>query len=105
MTKHYIITNRQVYNEGKRNERLRRDGKEEARDELRFGVYEFDENNPADEGEVKLLKDLSEKEAERSFAKQTNSKFPSFNIFSEMYTSMVSIGAKSDVLVFIHGFK
>lgn len=33
MTKHYIVTNREIVNEGTPGEKIREDGKEEARDE------------------------------------------------------------------------
>ncbi len=104
MPTHYIITNREIINEHRKNEFVRRDGKEEARDELRFGEYTFSDSN--DEGAIDLYKDLTvdQKEKYRDFNKlPVGYEFGSIRVFNSLYGDMLS--SHGDTLVFIHGFK
>jgi esterase/lipase superfamily enzyme len=104
--KHYIITNREILNEHRRNESIRPDGREEARDELRFGEYHFAHID--DPGEVVLYRDLDEEGLMRFQDKAKtpkNFQWGSQRVFDALYEEMLhpnEIG--KDTLVFIHGF-
>ncbi len=108
MAKHYIVTNREIINEGTDNEYIREDGREEARDELRYGYYEFDENNSKDKGKITLIPDPSEddkRKHKKTYEATDGIALGSEKVFKELYESMSSANEKGDVITFIHGFK
>lgn len=100
--KHYFITNREIV---KRNgkEYIRKDGKERAGDNLRFGTYDITTRS------FELFPEpLSEADlAYRAIKKQSKSSdlFGSSRFFKQLYDAMISDSPlEGDVLVFIHGF-
>ena len=107
--KHYIITNRDTFVKNGM-EHIREEGKEPAGHNLRFGIYEFDENNliAKDDTGVTLFKDWTEYELKKY---QETGKIPlakgSQLFFEELYKAMKTHplnSKKGDTLVFVHGF-
>jgi esterase/lipase superfamily enzyme len=94
--KHYFITNREIIGKYP-NESIRKDGREKAGDNLRFGTYDIASKTFELFPEPKT-------QAELVYATSTNTEFlgGSNRFFHEVYNQLTS--ADGDVLVFIHGF-
>jgi len=116
IVRHYIVTNREIINdEGK--EYIREDGREEAREDLRFGYFEFDENNiDKRESDPVLFDDLENDEMRKWVLEDKlpkSKKLGSTKTFEAVYDAMCNDAkkakahetAKADTLVFIHGYK
>lgn len=109
MNKHYIITNREIVEnkEGSKNylkvndkEYLRRDGKELASENLRFGSYSF--KDVKDSGTVAIYKESADVLTSKKIAAD---KLPSYSIFKELLdSSLKSEKEQGEILVFVHGY-
>jgi len=112
MASHYLITNREVtltpgqnYVRVNNNEYLRIDGKEEARDELRYGTVTFNSNKQG--YKIKLIPDFSDDELSDHTTKDKNpigKKLGSFMTFDNLYSKGWKAKDREDVLIFIHGY-
>ncbi len=95
-----FITNREIINEGKPNERIRKDGREKAGDNLRYGQYHLDKNH------FELFPEPNER-ADIAYDNVGN-KSPeelmgSARFFTLLYHELCKPG-RQDVLFFVHGF-
>lgn len=123
MVTHYIITNREVTSRRSKNyisvndqEYMRKDGDEEARHNLRYGTISFDpaKAKKLKDFSIQILPEVPEETLEKyAEDKDVNkAKFPSTQVFDELYQSGLKAGKKTDgelksedILVFVHGFK
>jgi len=108
MNTHYVITNREIVTNPKKkskymqvneDEYIRIDGKELAREDLRFGSYSF--ANKKDKGTLTIF---PEGDIETLDGNNIDS-LPSYQLFDGVYNNMSSMEeGKGDTLVFIHGY-
>jgi len=101
--KHYFITNRFVFDNGKVDD----SGKKPVQDDLRFGEYQF--NNVKDKGDYQVLEEPPASELEVMYKHADNAtrrrNLPSEVVFNALHRSMSRSGkGTGDVLFYIHGF-
>lgn len=100
---HYLVTNREIYKDSSGKERIKEDGREVAKKDMRFAKVTFNSNNP-DNIDYELFKDIKEKKV-RFDIDSTAPKKGSQIVLESLYKKMVDVNASNqDVLVYVHGF-
>ncbi len=116
MVTHHIITNREVTSRRSSNyiavnekEYMRKDGDEEARHNLRYGTVSF---NPAKakklrDFKIHILPEVDEDTLEKYANDKSidKTRFPSTQVFDDLYQAGLEAEVREDILVFVHGFK
>ncbi len=100
--KHFFITNREIVTKNG-NEKVRKDGREKAQENIRFGYYEL-ESSADTVDKFTLFEDIQLQSNE--VTEYSSSKFRgkgSHRFFSELF-ELMSGEDGGDVLVFVHGF-
>ncbi len=116
MVSHYIITNREITSRKSINyipvndkEFIRKDGDEEARHNLRYGTVHFDPKKAKKlkDFDIRIMPEVDEPTLEKYADKKdiNKSKFPSTQVFDELYETGRKSKQREDILVFVHGFK
>lgn len=116
MVTHYIITNREVtsrksksYISVNEKEFMRMDGDEEARHNLRYGTVSFDPKKAKKlkDFKIQIIPEVAESTLKEytEGAPVSKAKFPSGQIFDELYKAGSKAKSREDILVFVHGFK
>jgi esterase/lipase superfamily enzyme len=115
MATHYLITNRQVSTRHNKDfvrvnskECMRKDGDEEAGNNLRYGTVTFDPSKAKrlSQFDIKIIPDVDPKtlgDYTDGFAVPIKD-FPSTKVFDTLYRHGIKTTARHDILLFIHGF-
>ncbi|MDN3670062.1 alpha/beta hydrolase [Echinicola jeungdonensis] len=117
MVSHFIITNREVstFHDRKNfikvndKEFIRKDGDEEAKHNLRYGMVSFDPKKAKklEDYNIQIIEDLSDKALEKLKSEGKDDeikKLGSTQVFESLYKEGRKAKGRQDILFFIHGF-